>query len=1072
MRLRPVSLRDVGAGEVALRVHVIGTFRVEGFSERELGSRKARTALRLLAISAQRPVSADRIAEVLWPTEQPSDPPGQVAVIVSRLRRVLGADRITHGDGGYTLDIDWLDLTAAAELLAEAERRFSAGNPAAALAAAVSARDLLAHPVADDEVWLEQERRAVARLAARARHIVSRVALAAGDIATGVEAAEQAIDIDPYDEEALRLAMAGLATQGRGSSALAAYERVRAQLADDLGTSPSGETEAAQIAVLKGLPVPGIDVALRARTERLGGAGQLAGRADELGMLDAAFDAVRGGAPRVVVIEGEAGIGKSALVSAWLGGLDRAIRVLEVRCDQLSRVLPLQPALLMLRSFLREAGASDARELLGADTALLEPVIDWHGTAVPAQDTGQLLASSPGGSALLLAALARVVARICVAPSVLFIDDIQRADPLTVAWIADLARGTGLPLLILLTRRTGEGDVPESAQTFRLTALSLDEAAQMVGTARAQELHRRSGGNPLFLSALAGTDPDSELPESIQRAVVDRCAEAGEDAATLRDAAVLGTRVDVDLLARVLNVEPIPLLARLERGMRLQLLEERDGSYAFRHEIVREALEASVGSPRRALLHRNAARVLITQPDADPMLIAHHARLSGARGIAAEALTSASRIAAERFDYAAALGCASEAITAEDSTAARLQRATVLLRLARYDEARADAEVAVERGDDLRAYEVAGAVAYYCRDFARAVALGRALLDEAQTPEQRAQAHVIQARALHAQGAVRAADEQVTVAMRLCTTHRLRRPTSVVAWLKVHMGEPELAIAAIESGSFGGDATLSTIYTPVHAQLTRGYALATLGRAGDALRVLELASDDVRRRGLVRYEALGTNMSAWVYRNIGEVRRAQECNLIAGEGARIAGYRELEVYSLLDPCDDDLASGDTAGAGSRIEAARALMREPYAYSWRHQLRLSLLEGRIALARDHLDRALAIATALHAEATARVAPRYVRLAEVVAMEARARLGLAPPDGETLRVLSDALATVAGVEAWWLLGHLASVMGSSGRAELAVAHRDRVAASLEPPMRALFVAYSDAQLERISTRGRIA
>jgi len=1050
----------------------VGTFNVEGFTEHELGSRKARTVLRLLAIAAQRAVSTDRIADVLWPVEQPSDPPGQVAVIMSRLRRVLGPGRITHGDSGYTLEVDWLDITAAADLLGEAERRFSAGNPAAALAAAVSARDLLAHPALDDELWLEHERRAVARLAARSRHLVSRVALAAGDIATGVEAAEQAIDTDPYEEEALRLAMAGLAAQGRASSALALYERVRAQLADDLGTSPSDETEAAHIAVLKGLPVPGVEVALRTRAERRGGAEHLVSRVDEMRLLDAAFDAVRDGTPRVVIIEGEAGIGKSALVAAWISGLERATRVLDVRCDQLSRVLPLQPALLMLRTFLRGAGATDAREMLGADAVVLEPVIDWRGTAAPAQDTAQLLASSPAGSALLFAALGRVVARACVAPSVLFIDDIQRADPLTLAWIADLARSTDLPLLILLTRRDAEGDVPGSAQTVRLTPLSLDAAAQMVGTARASELHRRTGGNPLFLSALASADPDSELPESIQRAVIDRCSEAGDDAATLRDAAVLGSPVDVDVLARVLKVDPIPLLGTLETGIRLNLLEERDGSYAFRHEIVREALEASVGSPRRALLHRNAARLLSAQPDADPMLIAHHARLSGARTIAAEALTSASRIAAGRFDYPAALGFASEAITAEDSTAARLQRATVLLRLARYDDARTDAEVAVTRGDDLRAFEVAGAIAYYCRDFARAEALGRALLEEAQTPEQRAQAHVIQARALHAEGAVSAADEQVAAAMRLCTAHRLRRPTSVVAWLKVHMGEPALAIAAIESSSFGSDATLSTIYTPVHRHFIHGYALATLGSAGQALGVLGRASEEARRRGLMRYESLGTNMSAWVYRNIGDVRRAQECNQVAGEGARVAGYRELEVYSVLDPCDDDLASGNAVRAASRIEAARALMREPYAYSWRHALRVSLLEGRIALQRDQPDRALVVATALRSEAAARCAPRYVRLGEVVALEARARLGLDPPDGVTLRTLSDALATVAGIEAWWLLGQLGTVSGWTVCAELAAGHRDRVAASLDPRMRAPFVAYSDARLERISTRGRIA
>jgi hypothetical protein len=97
---------------------------------------------------------------------------------------------------------------------------------------------------------------------------------------------------------------------------------------------------------------------------------------------------------------------------------------------------------------------------------------------------------------------------------------------------------------------------------------------------------------------------------------------------------------------------------------------------------------------------------------------------------------------------------------------------------------------------------------------------------------------------------------------------------------------------------------------------------------------------------------------------------------------------------------------------------------------------------------------------------------VWLAEVVALEARARLGLDPPDVAKLRVLSDALARVAGLEAWWLLGDLANVSRSSQCAEFAAAHRDRLAASLEPRMRAAFVAYSDARLDRINTRGRIA
>jgi DNA-binding SARP family transcriptional activator/tetratricopeptide (TPR) repeat protein len=1046
-----------------LRVHVIGTLRVEGFAEHQLGSRKARTTLRLLAIASGAPVSADRIASVLWAdAEQPRDPPAQVAVIVSRLRRVLGPERITHGDAGYTFHPDWLDLTAAVELTAEAERRLDARNPAAALAAALAARGLLTVTRLDDDVWLEHERLSVGQLAARAGHLVARAALLAGDLATGVEVAEQLVALDSYDEEALRLAMAGLSAQGRSSSALAFYERIRAQLADDLGVSPSPETDDAHLAVLKGLPVPGIDVTARVPRTPDAGAGQLFDRSEQLAALDRLFQRAAGAGPTVAVIEGEPGAGKTALAKAWIGSLDSHVRVLDTRCDQLSRMLPLQPAVLMLRSFLRGAGSADALALLGDDAALLEPVLDWHVTPTATDpDTFQMLASSPAGIAMIFAALTRVVVRVCSAPSVLFVDDAHRADPLTAGWIDGVARIPDLPLLIVLTRRPGEGHVPEAAETITVSPLSLDATAKMVGSERAAAWYARTGGNPLFLSALARSDAGSALPESVQSAVLERCAEAGADSAVLRDSAVLGTNVDVDLVAQVLRVDPIALVDVLEKGIRLHLLEERDGAYAYRHEIVREALERSVGSPRRAQLHREAARALTAQPGADPMLIAHHARLSGAAVLASGALTAASGIAAGRFDYPTALQLADEAITAVDTTDARLQRAAVLLAMTRYEDARADAEVAVARGDQLRAYEVAGAIAYYCRDFARAVIAGSALVENAETHEQRVQGHVIQARALHAEGDLRGAERHVTSALRLCTRHRIRQPTAVFAWFKVQAGDPRAAIAAIEASTLGTRETASTIFTPAHAHFIYGYALATCGRAGEALRVLERASDEAHRRGLVRYGSLGDNMSSWVLRNIGESPRARECNLSARESARATGYPELEVYAVLDLCDDDLASGDADAAASRLGEARELMREPYAYRWRHELRVKLLEGRLALLRGFADAAVESAAALVIKAAERYAPRYVSLGSALAMQAHATLGEAP-DGAQITALSERLATIAGVEAWRILGELGSASRSSLCFELASRHREQLAQHLDAPMRERFLAYSGRRL----------
>jgi DNA-binding SARP family transcriptional activator len=147
----------------AVRVRVIDGLSVEGFAEHQLGSRKARLALRMLGIAQGRPVSVERLADVLWLEDQPRDPPAQLAVIMSRLRGVLGGSRISHSDAGYALHADWIDLGAASELEAEADRRLREHEPAAALGAAIAARVLLAHPALDDDAWPAEDRSAVER---------------------------------------------------------------------------------------------------------------------------------------------------------------------------------------------------------------------------------------------------------------------------------------------------------------------------------------------------------------------------------------------------------------------------------------------------------------------------------------------------------------------------------------------------------------------------------------------------------------------------------------------------------------------------------------------------------------------------------------------------------------------------------------------------------------------------------------------------------------------------------------------------------------------------------------------
>jgi DNA-binding SARP family transcriptional activator len=141
----------------SVRVRLLGGFEVEGVAERDLGSRKARTLLKVLALAGGSPVSVHRIAEILWGDKQPSRPADQVGVLVSRLRRVLGAERIIRSDAGYVLTTDWLDvsdLRGLAAVAAEARAEGRAGAAPASFAAAISASRPASHrPPQKNRSW-------------------------------------------------------------------------------------------------------------------------------------------------------------------------------------------------------------------------------------------------------------------------------------------------------------------------------------------------------------------------------------------------------------------------------------------------------------------------------------------------------------------------------------------------------------------------------------------------------------------------------------------------------------------------------------------------------------------------------------------------------------------------------------------------------------------------------------------------------------------------------------------------------------------------------------------------------
>jgi DNA-binding SARP family transcriptional activator len=237
---------DLGCPPVdELRVRLLGGLQVEGLEAKQVGSRKARTLLAALAVARGAPVGADALADVLWGEELPAKPSDQVGVLVSRLRGVLGTDRILRTDAGYALRADWLDVAELEARGAEATEHLRAGAAVDARLLATMALDVARGPLLPEEEgpWIDGPRAAVDRLLSSAALVAAEAALATGDTWGAVAAANVGLQRDPYDEAALRALMRAHAAAGRPASALAAYAEARTRLAEDLGVSPARETE-------------------------------------------------------------------------------------------------------------------------------------------------------------------------------------------------------------------------------------------------------------------------------------------------------------------------------------------------------------------------------------------------------------------------------------------------------------------------------------------------------------------------------------------------------------------------------------------------------------------------------------------------------------------------------------------------------------------------------------------------------------------------------------------------------------------------------------------------------------
>ncbi|HJX61756.1 MAG TPA: bacterial transcriptional activator domain-containing protein [Dehalococcoidia bacterium] len=230
--------------------------------ERQFRARQDRLVFAYLVFRRAAPVPREELANVVWPGEAPAAWEASLSALLSRLRALLASNGLTalgttisRGFGQYQLHLPgdaWVDLGAAASAVDEAEGALRAGDPRRAFGPATVASTIARRPflAGDEGEWIDSQRRKLRRQLLRALDCLAEIWLSTGEPVLAVEAAAEAVGIDPVRESSHRLLMRAHTAAGNTAESVKSYHRLRELLAEELGTDPSAETEALYMELL------------------------------------------------------------------------------------------------------------------------------------------------------------------------------------------------------------------------------------------------------------------------------------------------------------------------------------------------------------------------------------------------------------------------------------------------------------------------------------------------------------------------------------------------------------------------------------------------------------------------------------------------------------------------------------------------------------------------------------------------------------------------------------------------------------------------------------------------------
>ena len=602
--------------------------------------RKHLALLVYLALSPRRTRGRDQLIGLLWADKAEAAARHSLNEAVRVLRRAAGDDAVETANGQLRLghiecDVDRFDALA----------RSSSWVEAAALVEGEFLEGFSVPGASGFEDWLSAERASRRGRAVDALVRASEVLLATGDAAGAAAAGQRAAGIDPLSDAAARAAMRALALAGERGLAIDCLRRLERDLAAALGSAPDPVTIALAERIRSERPAPALPRATGAASRRP----PLVGRATPLSHLLACWqEAAGGGAPALMIVDGEAGMGKSRLAEevaarARLAGAAVSI----ARAVEADAAEPWNGLLALAGPELLEARGTGAAAP-GALARLAEALPDWA-DRFPGARTVEPMPTGRAFASVLRAAAEEN-------PVLLLVDDAQWLDRESLlAILAALRDLAGLPLGVLLTvsprgvpaaldearARIGRDHPGCAVRLEPLTEAGIAELAHWALPRLEGEAHERlvrrvstdSAGLPLLtfelLHAVAlGLELDpaaswpapfrtleetlpGDLPDSVVSAVRVAFNRLGADArAVLSAAAVLGGRCTTADLVTGTGLPAAAVSAALDELEWGRWLESDARGYGFVARVVGEIVNRDMVTPgqRRRLrpAHRDA----------------------------------------------------------------------------------------------------------------------------------------------------------------------------------------------------------------------------------------------------------------------------------------------------------------------------------------------------------------------------------------------------------------------------------------------------------------------------------